>query len=77
MKYKEIKTMDQLDKARLQVKSRLEKEDRHFKDSFLGVRQAYSPANMLLSSLRDASTVFPFDKLLLTAVRRARRLLLK
>jgi hypothetical protein len=77
MKYSEIKTMDELDKARHHVKSRLVQEDKLVKVSLLGIRQAYSPSNLLVSGLRSASTVFPFDRILLSLVRRTRSLLLK
>ncbi|MBO6221293.1 MAG: hypothetical protein J6N46_05110 [Bacteroidales bacterium] len=77
MKYSDIKTMDQLEKAQKQVKSRLESKGEEVKDSLYGIRETYSPGNMLLSGLKSVSSYIPVDQLLLTTVRRLKRRILK
>ena len=77
MKYSDIKTMDQLEKAQKQVKSRLESKSVEVKESFYDMRESYSPGNMLMSGLKSVSSYIPVDQLLLTTVRRLKRRILK
>jgi len=77
MKYSEIKTMDQLEEAQKQVKRRVNKKEVAVKDSFYGVRESYSPGNMLLSGLKSVSSYIPIDQLLLSTVRLLKRRFLK
>lgn len=77
MKYSDIKTMDQLEKAQKQVKSRLESKSVKVKESFYDMRESYSPGNMLMSGLKSVSAYIPVDQLLLTTVRRLKRRILK
>ena len=77
MKYSDIKTMDQLEKAQKQVKSRLESKSVEVKESFYDMRESYSPGVMLMSGLKSVSAYIPVDQLLLTTVRRLKRRILK
>ncbi len=77
MKYSDIKTMDQLEKAQKQVKSRLESKSVEVKESFYDMRESYSPGNMLMSGLKSVSAYIPVDQFLLTTVRRLKRRILK
>ena len=77
MKYSDIKTMDQLEKAQKQVKSRLESKSVEVKEAFYDMRESYSPGNMLMSGLKSVSAYIPVDQLLLTTVRRLKRRILK
>ena len=77
MKYSDIKTMDQLEKAQKQVKSMLESKSVEVKESFYDMRESYSPGNMLMSGLKSVSAYIPVDQLLLTTVRRLKRRILK
>lgn len=77
MKYSEIKTMDQLERAQKQVKVRLEGKGDDVRDSFFDMRESYSPSRLMVSGLKSVSAYIPFDQLLLTTVRRLKRRLLK
>lgn len=77
MKYSEIKTMDQLEKARKQVKKKIGRKGDDVKESFHGLKESYSPSHLMISGLKSFSSYLPVDQLLLTTVRRLRRRLLK
>jgi len=77
MKYSEIKTMDQLEEAQKQVKRRINSKEVAVKDSFYGVRESYTPSNILLSGLKSVSAYVPIDQLLLSTVRLIKRRILK
>lgn len=77
MNYNEIKTMEQLEKARKQVKARIGTKGDQVRDSFYGVKESYSPSHLMVSGLKSVSSYIPIDQLLLTTVRRIKRLLLK
>ena len=70
MKYRDIKTMDQLEEAEKLVKERIS-------SSFADLKETYTPSNMLLSGLRSISSYIPIDQLLLSTVRLFKRKLLK
>ena len=71
MKYSEIKTMGQLEKAQEQVKG----DD--VRASFYDIKETYSPSHLMMSGLKSFSSYIPVDQLLLTTVRRLKRRLLK
>ena len=77
MKYSEIKTMDDLQRAQKYVRSRLDVKKDSVRDSVYGLREAYSPSNMIVSGLRSVSSMVPFEKLLLLAVRSLKNHFLK
>ena len=77
MKYSEIKTMDQLEKAQKQVKAKIGKKGDDVRDAVYGIKETYSPSHMMLSGLKSVSSYIPIDQLLLTTVRRFKRRLLK
>ncbi|MBR4756070.1 MAG: hypothetical protein IK076_03945 [Bacteroidales bacterium] len=77
MKYSEIKTMDQLEKARKQVRNRINKKGDDVKASFYDMKESYSPSHLMVSGLKSFSSYIPVDQLLLTTVRRIKRKLLK
>lgn len=77
MKYSEIKTMDQLEKARKQVRKRISKKGDDVKASFYDMKESYSPSHLMVSGLKSFSSYIPVDQLLLTTVRRIKRKLLK
>ena len=77
MKYSEIKTMDELERARKQVKVRLDRKGEEVVDSLYGIKETYSPTHLLTSGLKSVSEYVPVDQLLLTTIRRIKRKLLK
>ena len=77
MKYSEIKTLDQLEKAQKKVRSRIKSKGDDVVDSFHGVKDAYTPSHLLVAGLKSVSEYIPIDQLLLTTVRRAKKRLLK
>ena len=77
MKYKDIKTMDQLETAQKQVKKNIGNKGKAVRNSFTDMKQSYSPGNLLLSGLKSVSSYIPVDHLLLSTVRTIRRKLLK
>ena len=77
MKYRDIKTMDQLEEAEKLVKERIASQEGAVKSSFADLKESYTPSNMLLSGLRSISSYIPIDQLLLSTVRLFKRKLLK
>ena len=77
MKYSEIKTMDELERARKQVKVRLDRKGEEVVDSLYGIKETYSPTHLLASGLKSVSEYVPVDQFLLTTIRRIKRKLLK
>ena len=77
MKYSEIKTMDQLEKARKQVRKKIGSKGDDVRASFYDMKESYTPSHLMLSGLKSFSSYVPVDQLLLTTVRRLRRRLLK
>lgn len=77
MKYSEIKTMDQLEKARKQVRKKIGSKGDDVRASFYDMKESYTPSHLMISGLKSFSSYIPVDQLLLTTVRRLRRKLLK
>ena len=77
MKYSEIKTMDQLEKARKKVRQQIGRKGEEVKDALYDVRESYSPSHVMMSGLKSVSSYIPVDQLLLTTIRRLKRHLLK
>ena len=77
MKYSEIKTMGQLEKAQEQVKAKIGNKGDDVRTSFYDIKETYSPSHLMMSGLKSFSSYIPVDQLLLTTVRRLKRRLLK
>lgn len=77
MRYSEIKTMDELESAQKDVRERLVRREFLMRESLSDVKDAFTPSNMLFSSLRGLSTFVPVEKLLLLAIRIFKRKLFK
>lgn len=77
MRYSEIKTMDELETAQKDVRERLVRREFLMRESLSDVKDAFTPSNMLFSSLRGLSAFVPVEKLLLLAIRIFKRKLFK
>jgi len=77
MKYCEIKTLDQLEKARKQVKRKIGRKGDDVKESFNDMKDSYSLYRMMVTGLKSISSYVPVDQLLLTTVRRIKRRIAK
>ena len=77
MKYCEIKTLDQLEKARKQVKRKIGRKGDDVKESFNDLKDSYSLYRMMVTGLKSISSYVPVDQLLLTTVRRIKRRIAK
>ena len=77
MRYSEIKTMDELQSAQKDVRERLVRREFLMRESLSDVKDAFTPSNMLFSSLRGLSAFVPVEKLLLLAIRIFKRKLFK
>ena len=77
MRYPEIKTMDELESAQKDVRERLVRREFLMRESLSDVKDAFTPSNMLFSSLRGLSAFVPVEKLLLLAIRIFKRKLFK
>lgn len=77
MRYSEIKTMDKLESAQKDVRERLVRREFLMRESLSDVKDAFTPSNMLFSSLRGLSAFVPVEKLLLLAIRIFKRKLFK
>lgn len=73
MKYSEIKTMEDLERAQRSVRAGLDAKKEAVRCSVMGVRESYSPSNIMMSGLRAVSSVIPVDRLLLLAVEAVRK----
>ena len=77
MRYSEIKTMDELESAQKDVRERLVRREFLMRESLSDVKDAFTPSNMLFSSLRGLYAFVPVEKLLLLAIRIFKRKLFK
>ena len=77
MRSSEIKTMDELESAQKDVRERLVRREFLMRESLSDVKDAFTPSNMLFSSLRGLSAFVPVEKLLLLAIRIFKRKLFK
>ncbi len=77
MRYSEIKTMDELESAQKDVRERLDRRAFLMRESLSDVKEAFTPSNMLFSTLRGLSAFVPVEKMLLVAVRLFKRKLFK
>lgn len=77
MRYSEIKTMDELESAQKDVRERLVRREFLMRESLSDVKDAFTPSNMLFSSLRGLSAFVPVEKLLLLAIRIFKRKLFR
>ncbi len=69
--------MDELESAQKDVRERLARREFLMRESLSDVKEAFTPSNMLFSSLRGLSAFVPVEKLLLLAVRMFKRRLFK
>jgi hypothetical protein len=77
MRYSEIRTMDELESAQKDVRERLDRRAFVMRESLSGVRDAFTPSNLLVSGLRNLSAFLPVEKMLVVAVRIFKRKLFK
>ncbi len=77
MKYSEIKTMGELESARKETRERIARRELYVRESFLEVKESFTPSNLLFSGLRNLSAFLPVEKMLLLAVRTLKRRLFK
>ena len=77
MRYSEIKTMDELESAQIDVRERLVRREFLMRESLSDVKDAFTPSNMLFSSLRGLSAFVPVATLLSLALRIFKRKLFK
>jgi len=69
--------MEELESAQKDVRERLARREFLMRESLSDVKEAFTPSNMLFSSLRGLSAFIPVEKLLLLAVRMFKRRLFK
>ena len=77
MKYSEIKTLGELETARRDTRERIGRKELAVRESFLDVKESYTPSNLIFSGLRNLSTFIPVEKMLLVAVKVLKRRLFK
>lgn len=77
MKYSEIKTLGELETARRDARERIGRKELAVRESFLDVKESYTPSNLIFSGLRNLSTFIPVEKMLLVAVKVLKRRLFK
>lgn len=77
MKYSEIKTLGELEAARRDARERIGRKELAVRESFLAVKESYTPSNLIFSGLRNLSTFIPVEKMLLVAVKVLKRRLFK
>lgn len=77
MKYSEIKTLGELETARRDARERIGRKELAVRESFLDVKEAYTPSNLIFSGLRNLSTFIPVEKMLLVVVKVLKRRLFK
>ena len=73
MKYSEIKTLGELETARRDARERIGRKELAVRESFLDVKESYTPSNLIFSGLRNLSTFIPVEKMLLVAVKVLKR----
>jgi len=69
-KYSQIRNIDELESALKDVKMSLGGKKVEISDNLYGLRESYSPTNLLGMGLKSASTSYPIDKYLLDKVRK-------
>lgn len=69
--------MEELESAQKDVRERLARREFLMRESLSDVKEAFTPSNMLFSSLSGLSAFVPVEKLLLLAVRMFKRRLFK
>lgn len=77
MKYSEIKTLGELETARRDARERIGRKELAVRESFLDVKESYTPSNLFFSGLRNLSGFIPVEKMLLVAVKVLKRRLFK
>lgn len=77
MKYCEIKTMDELEKAQKNIHKRIGRKGDAVRESLFEVKDSFTPVNLVATGLKSVSTVVPFDRMLLSVVSFLKRRLSK
>lgn len=65
--------MEDLERAQRSVRAGLDAKKEAVRCSVMGVRESYSPSNIMMSGLRAVSSVIPVDRILLVAVEAIRK----
>ncbi len=73
IKYRDIKNLEDLDKAQQQLHSKLRKKEKRISKNFDGVKDSFTPMNLFASGLHKVSTDIPFDVHLLNIVRKLKK----
>ena len=68
MKYSEIKTMEELEKAQKNIRKRIDRKGDAVRESLYEVKDSFTPVNLVATGLKSVSSVVPFDMMLLTVV---------
>lgn len=68
MKYSEIKTMEELEKAQKNIRKRIDRKGDAVRESLYEVKDSFTPVNLVATGLKSVSSVVPFDRMLLTVV---------
>lgn len=77
MKYSEIKTMEELEKAQKSLRKRIDRKGDAVRGSLYEVKDSFTPVNLVATGLKSVSSVVPFDRMLLTVVSSLKQRLLK
>lgn len=77
MKYSEIKTMEELEKAQKSLRKRIDRKGDSVRGSLYEVKDSFTPVNLVATGLKSVSSVVPFDRMLLTVVSSLKQRLLK
>lgn len=75
--YRSLTKLTELDEAQRQLKRAIDRQGNRVLDSYSGLKDYYTPTNLMASELKSISSVIPFDKLLLVAVAALKRMLIR
>ena len=73
IEYKDIKNLEDLDKAHKQLQQKLKKKEKRISKDVVGVKDSFTPMNLFAAGLRRASPEVPLDLYLLNFVRKLKR----
>lgn len=71
MKYSDIKSIRELDMAREKLAVEIDSKEKEISRNLANLKEAYSPAALTGTALRSASGIIPFDRIVLSLVRKA------
>lgn len=75
--YKDIKNLEDLDKAQKQLQKKLRKKEKRISKDFDGVKDSFTPINLFATGLHSVSGNFPLDIYLLNLVRKLKKKMVK